>query len=296
MDDKRIQVGGAVIFWRLSKGTKASDVHRGLSALGLEKFCPEPRTPGSCLRAALEDAFPAPKDEKRAIRPIENGFAVVADDSRAADPGDPWGRVIAKATLVNDRVELMPYDSDKLDQIRDSMCSVAEWFTAASAGKSLVKLIEHHGGVPLRPNGAIYWLNQEHLNIWSQVAGVFEGAGGRNAETKEAETKVYMLRVVADEQMVSAVGDALTAEIEAACQMIEEELADGNLGTQACQNRIMRAGDLLKKVRRYEQAFGKPMQVLTEAIERAGTSLAMATLQQSAASHQPLTQSFASVV
>lgn len=292
MNDERLQIGGAVIFWKLAKGTHCYRCRQGLAAMDLEQFAPEKRSFASALRAAMEDVYPAPRGSKYSVRPIENGFAVVADDAKFAKPGDPWGKVIARATFSpSEEVTLDPWDPDRAHQLASSISSVREWFSSAAVAKSLVSLIEHFGGVPLRPNGAIYWLKQEHLERWTSVAAVFEAASGGHmpgddSDKKSEPTKVHMLRVVADEQMVVAVGDALSEEIESACREIEAELSTGTLGERACENRLQKSNALLQKVRRYEEAFGKPMATLTDAIQRAGTAIAMATLQQSASNAQ----------
>jgi hypothetical protein len=88
---------------------------------------------------------------------------------------------------------------------------------------------------------------------------------------------------VADEEMVRAVGDSLTAEVEAAIAQMEAELALGNLQERACLTRLKQAGRLNEKVQRYEQAFDSPLTKLREACQRAASAAAMAALQASAA-------------
>jgi hypothetical protein len=91
------------------------------------------------------------------------------------------------------------------------------------------------------------------------------------------------MRVVADEQMVRAVGDALTAEVEAACQRIEEDIADPDMKPHVCVRRMEKAGEVEAKVRRYERAFGEPMERLTALTKKAAANAAVACLKASAA-------------
>jgi len=291
MDTSHLRIGGAVCFWRLAKSTNLPKVKEGLTNLGLGEFTPEPKTPLSCLRAALDDAYSPPtKDERYVIRPIKNdvtGFAVVSERPKEhSDPGDDWGKVIATAGLTEDgRLSLEPNEIGRYEAIKAGMEGAAEWLTAASVGKGLVDLVEHFGGVALRPTGGVYWLNDYALDQWASVSDIFEGASAHKdgeGETTEP-SKVYVLRVVADEQMVRAVGDALNIEVEAEIAKIEEELAIGDLKPHVCVRRMEQAGRIEAKVRRYERAFGEPMTKLTDAAKRAAEHAAMAALQASAA-------------
>jgi hypothetical protein len=128
-------------------------------------------------------------------------------------------------------------------------------------------------------HGGVYWLNDSELADWTRIAGVFETA----SRPGQTSTTVYSLRVVADEEMVRAVGDSLTAEVEAAIAQMEAELALGNLQERACLTRLKQAGRLNEKVQRYEQAFDSPLTKLREACQRAASAAAMAALQASAA-------------
>jgi hypothetical protein len=292
MVDDRLQIGGAVVFWRLAKSTNREDVVTGLRGLRLEQYAPEPRSPLACLRAVLPDVYPAQsKDAKHATRPVKNGsgkgFAVVRERPNEAHyAGDAWGEVVATATLDDKAtLRLDPDDWDNRERIRAGMQSAAEWLTSASVGSALVKLVEEHcDGVALRPSGGVYWVREDRLDEWTRIANVFEQASAQADKdgNPASPNAIYVLKVIADEQMVRAVGDALTAEIAAELAQIEEDVADGDLKEQACVSRLKRVGALESKVKRYETAFASPLTVLHEAVERASVAVAQATLQASA--------------
>jgi hypothetical protein len=281
-----VDIGGAVTWWHIVKSTDKAKVEAGLDALGLKDYSPEQRTPMGCLRAALDENYQPPtKSERYVIRPIKGGFAVVSESPDEAQAGSTWGQVVVTAKLKDDgEVDLDPYSYDKWQAITASMRGAARYLTAASVSKSLVNIIEGaFGGVTLRDAGAIYWVLEDKIHLLEQVADVFEKASCVENET-DRKTQVDILWVAANARMVKAVGTALTNEIQAAVSHIESELQSGELKQVACENRLHRTGDLLGKVKRYEEAFGVHLTALHDALERTATAVAMATLQASAAS------------
>ena len=287
MTNDRLSIGGAVVFWRLAKSTNLAQVQNGLNSLYLDEFTPEPRSPLACLRAALPDVFPAEKGHKQTTRPIKNGvgkgFAVVEENPEDTHAGDSWGTVRATALLDKEsgRIVLDPYDYEKRDAIKAGMAGAAEWLTAASVGTALVKLVEWVDGVALRPSGGVYWVRESRLPEWEQIAKVFEQASAEKDKegNDQSPNAVYVMRVVADEAMVRAVGDALTAEVEGELAAIEREIADGELKEQACVRRLRKILALKGKVGRYEAAFDAPLARLQEACQRALTATDQATVQ-----------------
>lgn len=290
-DTSRLRVGGAVCLWRIAKSTSLQQVVDGLDMLGLKDFAPEPRTALSCLRAAIDDVFvPPEKDMRYVVRPVKNGitgFAIIAERPKDhARAGDDWGKVVAIAGLDDNGVlSLEPHNQTKYEAIKAGMAGAAEWITATAVGKSLVAIVEKLGGVCLRENGGVYWLNEWSLDLWVKVGDLFEAASARqDGEGNEVSpSRVYILKVVADEQMVRAVGDALRAEVEHEIAKIENELADSDLTPATCVRRMDKASRIEEKVRRYENAFNEPLTALVDCVQRAGQNAAMAALQASAA-------------
>ena len=291
MVDDRLQIGGAVVFWRLAKSTNREEVKAGLRNLALEQYTPEPRSPLACLRAVLPDVYPAEKQTRQTVRPIKangsaKGFAVVKERPEEARAGDAWGEVVATATLDDKQsLRLDPDNEYRRERVRTGMQSAAEGLTSASVGSALVKLVEEHcDGVALRPSGGVYWVREDRLDEWTRIADVFERASAQgDSEGKPARPNaIYVLKVLADEQMVRAVGDALTTEVAVELAQIEEDVADGDLKEQACLSRLKRVGALESKVKRYETAFASPLDTLRDAVQRASVAVAQATLQASA--------------
>ena len=292
MDDKNLSIGGAVCFWRLAKSTNRAEVKAGLEHLNVGEYVPEPRSPLACLRAVLPGVYPAPKGRKHTVRPIKNGkskgFAVIQEKPDDTHAGSAWGEVVATAKLTteagdDDRfaLELDPRDLDNRSRVRQSMADASEWLTNTSVGTALVKLVEEHcDGVALRPSGGVYWIREDRLDEWTRIADVFESA---SVEGKEAAPNaIYVLRVMADEQMVRAVGDALTSEVSLEVAGIEADIAASDLGEQACMTRLRKTATLEAKVKRYENAFASPLSELRDAVQRTAVAVSQATMQASA--------------
>jgi hypothetical protein len=286
MNTQSMRIGGALCYWDITKSTSLPMIADGLKSFGLAKYIPEPRTQQSCLRAVLDDVYVPPEKEQRyVVRPVKNGitgFAVVSERPKDhAMPGDDWGTVIATAGFTEDGTLVVePHDYDKVRAIEDGMRGAAEWLPAASVGKCLSELIEYYDGVTLRSAGGLYWLNNTALDDWKRVADLFEAASV-TANTKPSN--VYALSVTADDQMIRAVGNALTDEVEAACRAIEDDVKDPDMRPNVCLRRMEKAGEVEAKVRRYEAAFGEPMAKLTALTQQAATNAAMACLKASAA-------------
>ena len=284
MSSDRIPVGGSVIWWRLAKSTSLEALGDGFRRLGLEDYIPEPRTAMSCLRAALSDRYEVEdkKTERLVVRSVPKGFVVVKETPKDAKrAGDDWGEVVATVQLSEDEKEVVmdPWDSDIHAQIIAAMTEAKKWLSSGAVGGALVKIIEVWG-LSLRPNGGVYWLPKDMVSCWDAVSGVVVHASARKDKDGEdvEPNRVFKLNVEADTDMVEAIGDILTNEVEAELSRMERELSVGDLGTRAIETREARSQHLLDKVAKYEQAFQKKLEGLQERFVRAEQAAAMAKL------------------
>ena len=284
MSSDRIPVGGSVIWWRLAKSTSLEALSDGFRRLGLEDYIPEPRTAMSCLRAALSDRYEVEdkKTERLVVRSVPKGFVVVKERPKEdKSAGDDWGEVVARVVLSEDEKDVLldPFDYDIRQQIIAAMTEAKKWLSSGAVGGALVKIIEVWG-LSLRPNGGVYWLPKDMVSCWDAVSGVVVNASARkDKEGEDVEpNRVFKLNVEADTDMVEAIGDILTNEVEAELSRMERELSVGDLGTRAIETREARSQHLLDKVYKYEQAFQKKLEGLQERFVRAEQAAAMAKL------------------
>lgn len=291
MTDQKLQIGGLMAYWKLSPKTSLAQLADGLERLGYKDLIPEVPSVLSRLRRALAELFvPPDKDHRYVVRPIKNehpGFAVVSEAPKEhAHAGDDWGKVVATATLLNEdtgEFDLDPLDYEKRRGIQEYMDDAAHYLSNDSVVSILTTIIEKLEGTTMRDGGGLYWLFDSEYDEWKRVGNLVEAASA-----EPGKNRVYAPRLVADEEMVKAVGDSLTLEVEQAVAKIEAEVQGGDLKEQACLRRMVQAGNLGEKVKRYEAAFGEPLERLREACQRAVAAAAMATLQVSAAQSGPV--------
>ena len=232
------------------------------------------------------------------------GFAVVEEEpDRAVDAGDDWGKIVAVAKINPDTgslTNLSPWDRDKFNRIKDDMASVARWLPAGSVSAMLVKLAERFDAVTLRDNGGVYWLVVQHLTEWEAIGSAVRAASatteidGQTREVAEVErSKLYCLHVTADEAMIEAVGDSLTAEIETTVRQREAEIADldptDHATVRKADAQVRKITELEQKIKTYEAAFDRPLTKLREQVQRVGMAAAEASLNAAAANAAPAT-------
>ncbi len=294
MIESAMQMGGIVSMWQACQSTDRSAIETGLTNMGLEDHVPEARTPMACLKAAISDVYTPPdKETKYIIRNHKNGnpgFAVVAEKpGEDKSSGDDWGRVVAVVSLDEKTgdLKLDPYSWDAEQKLKAGMAGAAKWLTAAAVGKSLSGLVEYLGGIPLREAGGVYWLNASAMETWKDIGNVFEQASAKtDGEGMEAKpTAVYVLKVLADEDMIRTVGDMLAASVESQISQIEYEVNNGELQEQACLNRIVRCGGLAKQVQSYADTAGPIVDRLRAAIDKTAVLTAQATVKAAACAY-----------
>lgn len=286
MNVQSVRIGGCVVFFKLSKYTDVT-VRDKLEDLGFSKCLPEERSFSSCLREAVNEVVvkKAPKDSsKRILRPIENGFAVVVGNDENMHCGDDWGKVDAKVTCedFDQPVSVSPYEYDTARELKDSIDLARTRLSAISMSLALVKVIEQLDGVTLRENGGTYWIDQSKMDRFRQAADAIEDKSIVADGSKKS--LISSLSVCIDEQMITAVGDALITEISQGCKAIADDIAGCSLNKRSCETRVKRTEEMLAKLERYERAFGMPMEVVKEKLGETRVALLTASLQSAAAS------------
>ena len=73
-----MKLGGCLTFWSISENTSRGSLLDGVTRLGLNAICPEPRTPPACLRDALEECVPARQGWKVFKKKRHDAFEVLS--------------------------------------------------------------------------------------------------------------------------------------------------------------------------------------------------------------------------
>lgn len=282
MTRDEMTVGSGLVFWRLATANREY-IDNALKNASMSDVMPELPTPLACLKSALSEEFPTKGKRRISIRPVDGGYAVVIEPPKdtAKTIGDNWGEVKATAVLRDEEDEnsltLSPYDSELKARLLERMAVKRMWLTTTAVGKILVSLVGKFDGVSYRDNGVVYSIPARNIGGWEAVADMIESAPRMDA--KEEPTMVHTLSVTANEKMLRAVCAGLAEEVNGELAAIEADIAEGSLKEEACLNRLVKAGQLQQKVRRYESDMGTQLTALHDAIQKTSQAVAWTTMQ-----------------
>jgi len=287
MAEESLKVGTVLTFWETATASREY-MGNTLAAHDRYDLMPEPPTVLACLKSALGEEFPSKAKEKTAIRPSGSGkgYAVVTDPPKDSERrvGDDWGTVKAIAELSDLEDEcsltLNPYDYELRQRLMEAIRVKRQWLTSGAVGKILAELIQKLDGVAYKKNGdLVYNLPVRNLDQWKPIAKAICLAPAMRGDKEQ--TEITTLSVLADEEMLRAVEAGITTEITRELESIESDIAQGSLKEEACLNRLAKAGELQRKVMRYEADIGKTLAALNAAVEKTTRAVAWTTLQVS---------------
>jgi hypothetical protein len=278
MQERSIQVNGAIVFWNAGPTQRELLEHR-LTELGLERFAPRLRTDSAALKAAMQDYCVSQLQNGKGSpdRRIEghksqkdHGFEAV-EIQRGEDENSYYSAFSARVSEDGEiRVTKGFADKYVLQELYRKAKFVV---TGPGVGKSLVDLLAYLGGTALRPSGGIYWIPESGVNLWERVATAVEGCSDSGSKNS-----VYLVRTLMDQGTVKAVRDAIIAEIEATATAIAEELREG-LGDEAIEHRKELAGELHTRITMYESILGEGLARLHTVVGTVEQSMTLAALQ-----------------
>lgn len=251
-----LQVSGAAVFWNLSAETDRSTLERELDALGLKEFLPEERTAPAALKSALSRVVGGSGVLIRPLADSEvNGFVAVKEVK--GDTVNSYETICTARLGTDDQGKQVVVvqgeavsEGQKL-RLQGEFAYQKSVLTQAQVAKALVGIIETPAvdggleGTALRPSGGFYWVPEKFLDRWQQVVGAFERSAVK-------VSVLYTLRVIYDNQSVSAVKDAIINEVRSRAKEIEEYAAKDGLGERAYRNRAEAADKLHARVASYE--------------------------------------------
>lgn len=282
MRENSVQIGGAVVFWRLAPLFDDARLREGLGRLGY--ICPEPRSPLSAMRAALADSLPkAPEGCAWLIRPTAaDDTLAVTMESEGQDRNSYTHELSAQADRTGwalragDGGEVPAEVSERFSAAYQAALGT---LPMAAVSRVLVKITE---GVlcatSLREAGGVYWLPGHRLDEYRALAEVIEAA----SLGKEGSA-LYCLSTVADADQARAVSASLAAEVGAEADRIDRELREEDLGARALDGRIRQIEALGDKIRLYEESLGVGMDRLRERMADVGEAAMRARILAAAA-------------
>jgi len=252
---------GVVTFWTLSSNTDRAKLQQALNALGLDTPVPE-RTAQAALRAAMEQharaTIQTSKTTRVLVRPLEDrdGYAIVQEEAEGQSlyysPG-------VKATLAEDG-SLNTYG---IWDIEDAYRQEQNILPAANVAGMLTGILSRLGAVALREKGGVYWLPQDAVDAWGLIAKAVEASGEGNA--------VFQVKTGLDGEAIRAIEAALAHEVRRDTQTIRDEIASGDLGDRALENRKAKAAAIRTKIEHYESILQRQLAGLKDLADRATT-------------------------
>lgn len=271
---------GAIVFWTV--GDTSRDVLVQHWPTSLRDFLPNEITNAAALKAALGAIY---AKRRVLIRPLEvEGSYAVVEETPTADGSDLRYETVLTA-VVNSKgtVEVDGAGAMSASDIRSMFVEEKNRLPGIAVSKALVKVVEDLGGVPLRESGGVYWMPSGSEQQFQTIAEAVEIAGiEKPAEKKGAPpvnpNKVYSVLTPADERTCRAVVDALTSEVRAEIARIDRDIADGEVGQRALNNRADDASLLISKVSSYERIFGASLADLKESLSNISAQAAAAAL------------------
>lgn len=260
IEQSQVLLGGAVVFWRLASRSDRQRLFDALASHGLDRFCPEPRTPASALKEAVS-TYSSECHGHAMVRGLKNseknGFLVVHE--QIGDSDNTYRKLFS--VKVNDSGFL---ETQSLD-VRPDIARIEELYnanrrvvTSAAVAGLLVDLVEHYRGTPLRPNGGFYWIESGVLPDFVAVAGSIEQCA------VDDTSAVHFLKTAVDNLSVRALKDAIVAEVQAKAREIEDAATEGTLKSRGFKIKQSQAQSLHERVSYFENLLGEALSELHE--------------------------------
>lgn len=265
MNDTRIDIAGAIVFWSFGAASHLNRLQDCLECHGFTKHCPERMTDGAALKAALAEEFPAHK-----VFPIvkdDNAFEVVR--IREDDGQKNRYEHVLSASVTLRKVETSGDVDEQNSRIQSSFDSLVSMVPVSQLTRCMVSIVSELGGMSMKPSGGVYWLPEQNWDRWVALVDDVTDCGSKN--------RFDACRVVLDSNCIEAVRQALTNEIEREAKAIHETITDPESGTRAAKTARKRAESLRDKILSYEDSFGLVLSELHTAMDNATTIEATAT-------------------
>lgn len=265
MNVQQIAADGGVVFWSVGEYIHRETLEKGLEAIGLGYLVPAPRRPSALLRDALDKSVAKPRT---LIRSAGAGIFNVVNET--VDQTGVHGNEYAVDLIVSvddqtGELGFIPSHHHDRFRIEAEYERQRDLIRGAQVSEVLVKSVRMLGGVPLRPNGAIYWLPSTSLGQYEAIGSAVEAATVVGSAGKSA---CYTIRHKFDAKSLKAVADAVVAEITAEAEKLASEIGAGDLGKRALEFRVDQAESLKGRLEWFEQILGRRLADVHQSIQK----------------------------
>jgi hypothetical protein len=291
--DTDLPLKGKTITFTLSSNTDPDELKKlleNISVIGrdgkprsykrLAKFSPKANSPKAGLHASLMKLYGRSGHLVRTLKG-KRGYAVVREERNNAGSVTGNSATLLHTTLFEVTLDqsdsLVPtWEEIENNALPDSLKNTiqAEFVRQLKVcshnalARSVVRMIDSLHGISLRPTGGVYWLPEQAIDVWNQVADAIEISGPGN--------NIYGFRTAFDEESAATILDALTRNVMEEVERMAEEVADADLdlGKRAMTTKLARAKMLKNRVAHYGKMLGT---VAAEASKKMDKELAELT-------------------
>lgn len=262
---------GAVVYWSLSGDLDLAK----LSALWGELPKDWKPTPPS-LGVALTRTAKEKQSRRTLVRPHPKGgwqfvYENAAGESLSYERGM---RVYLRKDGADEVLSFVGDDGTVLDSVANETSMVSEirarfehhkeTVAAADIGTWMVWVCRKLGAVSLRATGGVYFVPRTTVEKFHAVKAAVLGA---------AAHKLFEIPALKSADAVSAILEAVQAEVDAVAEELRGELEQG-LTQRKARTRTENLAALAEKVASYERLLGSPMRGATDAIKKLAAEVA----------------------
>jgi len=263
---------GAMTYWSMGQETEPQDLRDGLVGIGIDVTIPDGRSWPMALKAAMCKLFDKREESVKELKnKAKNGYVVVVEQ-KGEDDNTYYSKVQCKVDKETGMVSVPRgyYDESELQRLTNHYRRV---LPSADVGQVLVKLLtEKYGGLAMKKNGGLYFIQAKHTVIWRDISRVVE-----RSACDGTENKVTTVPFELNGDTMRDVRDAMNAEYEAQSQAILEELAaKPDMGDRAISNRVQHASDQIARLKEYESMLDDTLYDCRESLKKTLTALAHA--------------------
>jgi hypothetical protein len=253
---------GAVVYWSRLQEVSRDTLAAALQDNGInedEAKLPELPGPVVALRRAVKDQ----QTRTKLVRSLKGtGWAIVQENASENDID------FEKELIIRlDKVGRVTFDSGYRRGGADSKVTEAiekayqhylNVYASTTISTWLVNQVDRMRGTALRDSGGFYYIPPHAVEHWISLKialNYYANCG-----------KLYRIPAVQVEDVVEAVLDSITDEIEKTAAKLDEALAEGSLGARALQNRADGMEPILNKVEEYEKILGVKLDTLKDRV------------------------------
>jgi hypothetical protein len=259
------QAVGRIVFWQLAGSVNRTRLAETLHNASTAATPPEEVSPGVAVHRAVETVARANSGE---ARQLTRGVWAIVGKGEAQETGTTLGSI---AYAVKSKARVAPLPSGIAVE-GEHEAALVNAFAEAKAALSpqdvsvwLTKQLELLGAVALRETGGFYFVPQDVIFAWEEIATAVKLASSH---------KLYAVPALKSQDALDAILGAVTLDTQAACAEASRDL--GTLGKRGLATREGELSALVQRASRYEAILGKKLDTLRVAIEETRASVATA--------------------